>query len=299
MSSEITVGLLRDLEHIALGVLVMGIAMHAAWRFGVRPVSVTLEQTDDTFSRFSKREVLWGKVREDMMRPADLAMVAILLAFYYLRFLPAGSEHNDPAPGGVPSLPLILAQFLVTLFTIVFALSMIYLNGQRNLSEVFGLQRVSLKKWILWVLAIGVPATAAVVGLHHAVTTYWLVPKFGDMNSQQAVEALRLVKDPLNRVLLIIYACLLAPLAEEVIFRGYIYAAVKRYTGPLFSMVVVGLLFSVVHLNIPATIPLWVFAIILALAYELSGSLWVPIGIHALFNTLNVVLMYSVPDVVG
>jgi len=296
MSSKISVELLRDLEQIALGVLVMGLAMHAVWRFGVRPFSANWGETDGWFSR---REALWGKVRESMMRPSDLAMVAVLLAFYYLKFLPAGSGDNDSSPVGVPSLPLILAQFLVTLFTILFALSMIYLNGRRNPSEVFGLERLTLKKWMLWVLAIGLPATAIVVGLHHVVTAYWLVPKFGDMDGQQAVEALMLVKDPLIRVLLIVYACLLAPFAEEIIFRGYIYATVKRYTGPLFSMVVVGLLFSVVHLNIPAAIPLWAFAIILTLAYELSGSLWVPIGIHALFNTLNVVLMYSGPDAAG
>lgn len=296
MPSTIRVDLLRDLEHIALGVLFLGVAMHAVWRSGVRPFSANWGETDGLFS---KREKQWGKVQESMMRPSDLAMVAVLLAFYYVKFLPAGSDDNDPAPGGVPSLVLIMAQFLVTIFTIAFTLSMLYLNGQRNPSEVFGLARVSLKKWLIWVLAIGVPATGVVVGLHHLVVVHWLTPKFGDMGAQQAVEALRLVKDPLIRVLLIFYACLLAPFAEEIIFRGYIYAAVKRYTGPLFSMVVVGLLFSVVHLNIPAAIPLWAFAIILTLAYELSGSLWVPIGIHALFNTLNVVLMYSVPDVAG
>jgi len=296
MSSEISIGLLRDLEHIALGVLVMGVAMHAVWRFGVRPFSANWGETDGWFS---KREALWGKVRESMMRPSDLAMVGVFLAFYYLKFLPAGSGDDDPSPAGVPSLPLILAQFLVTFFTIVFALSMLYANGRRNPTEVFGLERVSLKKWVIWVLALGVPATGLIVGLHHVVTTYWLLPKFGDMQSQQAVEALTLVKDPMIRVLLIVYACLLAPFAEEIIFRGYIYAAVKRYTGPLFSMVVVGLLFSVVHMNIPAAIPLWAFAIVLALAYELSGSLWVPIGIHSLFNTLNIVLMYWGSEATG
>ena len=277
MPSEISMGLLRDLEHIGLAVLILGIAMHAVWRFGVRPFSANWGDTDGWFS---KREPLWGKVRESMMRPSDLAMVLVLLAFYYLKFLPAESADTDPTQVGVPSMPLILAQFLVTFFTIIFALSMIYLNGRRNPVEVFGLERVTLKKWVLWVLAVGVPATGVVIGLHHAVTTYWLTPKFGDMQSQQAVEALMLVKDPLIRVLLIIYACLLAPIAEEIIFRGYIYAAVKRYTGPLFSMVVVGLLFSVVHLNIPAMIPLWAFAILLCLAYEWSGSLWVPIGLN-------------------
>ena len=58
-------------------------------------------------------------------------------------------------------------------------------------------------------------------------------------------------------------------------------------------MIVAGALFAAVHMKLPALFPLWILAIILTLSYELSGSLWVPIGIHAGFNTFSVVVMLT------
>jgi membrane protease YdiL (CAAX protease family) len=81
-----------------------------------------------------------------------------------------------------------------------------------------------------------------------------------------------------------VVVCIGAPLAEEVVFRGYIYPAMKRFTNISVAVIFTGILFGAVHGNLGALLPLTVLGIILALAYELTGSLWAPIAIHFCFN---------------
>jgi membrane protease YdiL (CAAX protease family) len=51
--------------------------------------------------------------------------------------------------------------------------------------------------------------------------------------------------------------------------------------------------FAVTHLHVPSLGPLFALAVGLGLSYELTGSLLVPITMHALFNATNVaVLLY-------
>jgi membrane protease YdiL (CAAX protease family) len=86
-------------------------------------------------------------------------------------------------------------------------------------------------------------------------------------------------------------ACLVAPLVEELVFRGYFYGIMKRYTGTMFAAFVTSAIFAVAHQSLLALLPLWGFALFLTFFYETSRCLWVPIGIHALFNAINVVLI--------
>lgn len=297
MFEQISRDLLRDLEHIALGVLALGLLFNFLWKTaalggrgeGMLSGDVSSETKPDR-----------GKVRSDLMAPIDLFMAVIILALYYLLFFSSGganSASSEPAEPVVPGKTGVIIQLMLMIFLVSFALSTIFIGGQRSAKTIFGLDRLTFPRCLLWVVGGAVVCGGLVMLFHVLLLKYWLLPTFGEMAVQNVVETLLRVEDPVVKSLLIVNACLVAPLAEEVLFRGYIYAVVKRYAGPVFSIVVVGLLFAVVHLNLAALWPLWLFAILLTLAYEFSGSLWVPVGIHALFNTFNVVLMFLGPDV--
>ena len=90
----------------------------------------------------------------------------------------------------------------------------------------------------------------------------------------------------------ILTACILAPLAEEFLYRGFLYPAVKKYTQPFVAAVVVSGLFAVAHGFAAGLLPLFVMGLLLILAYELTGAILVPILIHAGFNLFNV--LYTV-----
>lgn len=94
-----------------------------------------------------------------------------------------------------------------------------------------------------------------------------------------------------QRILIIILAVAVAPAAEELVFRFFLYGVLKRYFGIIAGLVINALLFAAVHQHLPSFAPLFVLGCCFTLAYEWSGSILVPMAMHSLFNSVNLVLL--------
>jgi membrane protease YdiL (CAAX protease family) len=94
--------------------------------------------------------------------------------------------------------------------------------------------------------------------------------------------------------LIMAFAIVVAPVFEELFFRGFAYPALKQRWGPWKALAAVSAVFALVHMHVPSMGPLFVLALGLGLAYELTGSLLTPITMHALFNTANVAMLLYV-----
>lgn len=125
-----------------------------------------------------------------------------------------------------------------------------------------------------------------------------LAPVIRDLSDQAS--AVRLLteirKQPIQLVLMTLVIAFVGPFAEEVFFRGFAYGTFKRRFGVLGGIVCSALLFSLIHGNPLALIPIFVMGVVLAWAYERTGSLAVPIGIHCANNLLVVLLYLVAPD---
>lgn len=121
----------------------------------------------------------------------------------------------------------------------------------------------------------------------------WLEKVVGSSSTQDAVALLRESTDPLSLGLMAFAAVIVAPLAEEVIFRGYLYPVAKSFGGAPVAIFFSALLFAACHGNVPLMLPLFLLGILLALAYEWTGSLWAPISIHFFFNGATVALQFA------
>lgn len=84
-------------------------------------------------------------------------------------------------------------------------------------------------------------------------------------------------------------AAIAAPIVEELIFRGYLYPIMKKYTGAWFALISSSLLFGIIHVSLVPLIPLALFGAILVLLYEYTESIWTPIIAHCIFNTATLV----------
>jgi membrane protease YdiL (CAAX protease family) len=104
---------------------------------------------------------------------------------------------------------------------------------------------------------------------------------------QQAVHALRTSASLGGRLALAAAAILLAPVAEETLFRGVLYPAVKQAGFPHLALWGTSLLFAAVHTNLVTFVPLLVLALVLTALYERTNNLLAPITAHAMFNALN------------
>lgn len=122
----------------------------------------------------------------------------------------------------------------------------------------------------------------------------WMEKLVGNPSTQDAVKLLRDSPDLLGVGLMAFSAAIVAPLAEEIIFRGYLYPVAKSFAGPWVGMLFTALVFAAGHGNIPLLLPLFLLGLLLALAYELTGSLWASISIHFFFNSATVAIQLAI-----
>jgi len=93
------------------------------------------------------------------------------------------------------------------------------------------------------------------------------------------------------RLMMIVLAVGVAPFFEECVFRGILLPILARRLGLGAGIFLSSLLFAAIHMHLPSLAPLLVIATGFALAYIMSGSLWVPIVMHAIFNGVNLLLI--------
>ena len=96
------------------------------------------------------------------------------------------------------------------------------------------------------------------------------------------------------RILIGVIAVLIAPLAEEMVFRGILYPTLKRYGLRRWALWGTAILFGAAHANWMTLLPLTVFGVVLALLYESTNNLLTPIVAHSFFNLVNFFLISPV-----
>ncbi len=89
-------------------------------------------------------------------------------------------------------------------------------------------------------------------------------------------------------VLFAVVAVVMAPLCEEIFFRGFVFKGFATSWGWLTGAVVSGTLFSLAHLQLTLFLPLFTLGFGLAWVYHRTGSLWTSIALHATFNGVAV-----------
>ena len=89
------------------------------------------------------------------------------------------------------------------------------------------------------------------------------------------------------KIAMIVMAVIVAPVTEEVFFRGFVYNILKKWTSPVPAAIASSFFFAIVHASLPQALPLTLFALIQCWAYEKARSLWLPIVLHMLFNSTS------------
>lgn len=188
---------------------------------------------------------------------------------------------------------MLIVGAIFSLLLIAIVLSFLILRA-RNPLDLFGLRGVGFTHNL----------SAACVGLLAAMPAVYFIHSLcllllgADAEPQPLLQFLAQNSSLQDRLLLIVTALVLAPVAEELIFRGYVFGVLRRYTGRWWAMVVSALVFSAIHAHIPSLAGLFVLAVALTLVYEGTGSLWAPILMHSLFNGITVVFTLAWPDLV-
>jgi membrane protease YdiL (CAAX protease family) len=185
----------------------------------------------------------------------------------------AGSLDNPP-PG--INIALTLFQNIALVGT---ALLFARLAGRPTAAD-FGLRRPPLKR------AAGL-LVAVWLGFY-VVSALWVLA-LGLDEHQELPDRLGADRGTLNLLAVVVLITVIAPLGEELFFRGYFFGALRNWRGVWPAAIGTGLVFGGIHVGsapVGFLVPLAFFGVGLCLLYHYSGSLYPCIALHALNNAI-------------
>jgi membrane protease YdiL (CAAX protease family) len=208
-----------------------------------------------------------------------LGAAVLGLTFVIVHFgLPRAAAEHRAAVGAL----LVLEAYA----TLLAALLVAY-GGWRGVRGRLGFRFTSFTDIALAIVTwIG----ALVAGV---LATVLLSPFLGQPRSN-ATDLLGRSFDPLFVVPIVPTVCLLAPLCEELLFRGAIFGWLRSRLPAPVAAVLSAALFAGAHLLLPLFPELFVFGLAAAWIYQRTGSTLNSFVMHASQNTLAVVLTYLV-----
>jgi membrane protease YdiL (CAAX protease family) len=187
----------------------------------------------------------------------------------------AGADLHHP-PAGVD-----LASTVVQDLALVGAAVLFAARGTRRAQPVdFGLRPTRVGPAIGWMVAtlvaslVFTAAWAALLNIHQK--EHLLHDLGADRGTAAMLAAAALVT-------------VLAPVCEELFFRGYFFTALRNWRGTRPAALVTGLTFGAVHAgSAPAVylVPLAFLGVVLCLLYARTGSLYPCIALHVINNAL-------------
>ena len=94
-------------------------------------------------------------------------------------------------------------------------------------------------------------------------------------------------------LLALILGGIVAPVAEETFFRGYLHAGLRQLWGAGWGMFLSSLVFSVGHLQPGVMVPIFFMGLVFAYIYERTDSIWPCIALHGAVNALALIGAYA------
>ena len=281
MADAATIAVLKDL----LGYLIITVLMAAAV---YRIIGGWLDETI---------RPLHGNVLARPYEWQDAVAAALLCSLLTSQLWAVEPEHaqlSQSAPS-TSTAEQAISICLSSGFMLLMGLALLsFIRVFRNLDpgEMFGLRILGPKKALItaaiWIIPTFIVVTALSQISNDALAGIW-----HDLTPQTPVKIFQEAKSPIIHALLAFSAIIIAPLAEELLFRGYVYGVIKRYTDSYFAAAASALLFAIVHLHVGTLLPLFTLGVVLVTAYEITGSLLVPIFIHSLFNAISTALILA------
>ncbi len=217
------------------------------------------------------------------MAPAALFGALVLAAVGGLIVdLPAAafgvSITSSHIPGGLEIADTVVQDLVFVLTAVLFA----RMGGRTVRAWQFGLRPPRLRR--LWVVLL--PLGLFVVFL--VFSAIWAAV-LNESGKEKILEQLGANEGAALLLLSAGLTCVVAPICEEFLFRGFIFTALRNWKGIWPAAIITGLLFGGVHAgSAPAVdlVPLAFLGFGLCLLYRITGSLYPCIAAHALNNSI-------------
>lgn len=134
-----------------------------------------------------------------------------------------------------------------------------------------------------------------------AQSSYWInqqlpLPtwmKDMEKNANELVKILLHMDSPAELLLNLLTVGVVAAIGEELVFRGIVQQQISRVVNnPILGIWLTAIIFSAIHMQFVGFLPRMILGAGLGYLFYWSRSLWLPIIVHFLFNSLQVVAYY-------
>lgn len=204
-------------------------------------------------------------------------------------------QSINAAQQPVLQLSLSALVYLLSLIVVVGAPKLFKIDHQTKgqQKKVFGLER--LPSWV------DIPFSLSGYAIYFILTTALLLvvqSVWQGFNSEQVQEVgFSNITLPSEYVIAFVALVIIPPIAEELLFRGYLFGRLRKYAGFWVSSLVTSVLFGLAHLQWNVGIDVFALSIVLCFLREKTGSIWAGIFLHMLKNGMAFTILFVKPDV--
>jgi len=153
-----------------------------------------------------------------------------------------------------------------------------------------GISRQKNMKELFFGIAMGLPLFIAAV-VTASITQYFIKPTKTDVLTESVTRISTGSISGWAIFLLVITLVVLAPICEEIFFRGYLYPIIRNKMPAGSAMLINGAIFAAAHFELVGFLPRMLLGLGLAYMYDKKRSLVSPVIGHALYNGLLLLLL--------
>jgi hypothetical protein len=242
-----------------------------------------MESIDNNDSRISPRFLWsWKDLFIILLGIAGIFIIGIIIYAIFLVWRGANPEDLMK-----PTVAQTLGLAGLEAFALIGG---IYLFGvrRRGLSwDAVGLRPVSTS-WIL-IATVATLVAIPIVGLV-TILAYFVLGQ--PLENPQLDFLLPEGLSAFDALAMLFLAGFAAPFGEELLFRGILYSMFRERWGIWIGVLVSSLLFGLIHGNLAVGLTGFLLGILTAIVFEYSDSLWTAVLVHALNNSIKIVLLY-------
>ena len=114
-----------------------------------------------------------------------------------------------------------------------------------------------------------------------------------DIPVQQILQVILKTHSAWVLALAAIVAVVVAPISEELLFRGFLQPALGRWTGRWLAIILSAAFFAVAHMDLYAMPMLLALGIALGYVYDRTRSLAAPVALHMAFNGMTLLSVFA------
>lgn len=156
---------------------------------------------------------------------------------------------------------------------------------------------IGIKSWpkwrdLLWPISGFIIYMILTIGLSQLADK--VIPWYDLQQKQELGFDISQATNLIDRFALFLMLVILAPVAEEVMFRGVIYGKLRKISSTIVSVLLVSLVFGLAHMSWNVGVDTFALSIVLCIMREMSGTIYPAIVLHIIKNSIALVALFYI-----